>query len=361
MFTRKELLPITREVDERGELPREVLEKFLKMELLKSAFPEAHGGAGGTFTGFIIALKELCYATPVPAWLLFENFLLAYSIHHYGSESMKKTYLPDLLSQDRRRPGVHRDRNRFRSRAVENDGEKNGWRLAPQRFKALHHPFGYLRSDDPLCEDRGPGDRFSGFSGEAWLQGRERDSFIHMKNLENGDLYLDDYFAPDEDVIGEVGQGFEILLGTETLGKVAFSSFFVGLAERALDLSIEYANTKTHRDRPIGHKFQMTQFKLAGMTARVEAMKAYLYHVSAKVDRGEDVFRDAATLKLLVAGDIKEVTANAMEIHGAYGLNNEFPIGTLYKAAISAQVVMGSLDIQRVIIAKSLLKKGSCR
>ena len=138
-------------------------------------------------------------------------------------------------------------------------------------------------------------------------------------------------------------------------------SLFVGLAERALDLSIEYAGTKMHRDRPIGQKFQMTQFKLARMAAKVAAMKAVLFEVALRVDAGKNVFQEAATLKLLVAENVREVTTDAMEIHGAYGLSDEYPVGALYKEAISAQVVMGSLDIQRVIIAKNILKKGSCR
>ena len=252
-FVRKELLPITREVDDRGELPREIKDKFLAMELLKSAFPEDHGGAGGTFTGFIIALKELCYATAVPAWLLFENFLLAYSIHRYGSESMKKTYLPDLLSLKTvgalafTETETGSDPVQLKTAAKKTDG---GWILNGSKRFITHSGI-----CDRMILFAGTGEQvtaFLVFPERNGYKAGKRDSFIHMKNLENGDLYLDDYFASDEDVIGEVGQGFEILLGTETLSKVAFSSFFVGLAERALDLSIEYANTKTHRDRPIG-------------------------------------------------------------------------------------------------------------
>jgi alkylation response protein AidB-like acyl-CoA dehydrogenase len=158
-----------------------------------------------------------------------------------------------------------------------------------------------------------------------------------------------------------VDQGFEILLATEAVGKIAFSSLFVGIAERALDLSIQYASTRHHRNSPIGQKFQMTQFKLANMASLVASMNASLFYVTAKLDRGKDIFMDAALLKLLVAGHVKEVAADAMEIHGAYGLSEEYEIGNLYKAAISAQVVMGSLDIQRVIIAKGMLKRGASR
>jgi alkylation response protein AidB-like acyl-CoA dehydrogenase len=94
------------------------------------------------------------------------------------------------------------------------------------------------------------------------------------------------------------------------------------------------------------------------MMTKFKAMDAYLYQVCAKVDRGENIFVDAAALKLLVANDIKEITSDAMEIHGAYGLSEEYDVGNLYQTAISAQVVMGSLDIQRVIVAKDMLGRG---
>jgi alkylation response protein AidB-like acyl-CoA dehydrogenase len=94
------------------------------------------------------------------------------------------------------------------------------------------------------------------------------------------------------------------------------------------------------------------------MMTKLETMNAYLYQACSKVDRGEDIFVDAAVVKLVVGDQIKEITADAMEIHGAYGLSEEYPIGNLYRTAIGAQAIMGSLDLQRVIIAKSLLGKG---
>ncbi|MFO7599383.1 MAG: acyl-CoA dehydrogenase family protein, partial [Candidatus Desulfacyla sp.] len=109
--------------------------------------------------------------------------------------------------------------------------------------------------------------------------------------------------------------------------------------------------------KPIGARFQMTQVKIARMLTKIEAMKAYLFHVCAMADQGKDVFMEAAALKLFVAEEIKAITADAMEIHGAYSLSTEYDIAGLYQTAISAQVVMGSLDIQRVIVAKGALSR----
>jgi alkylation response protein AidB-like acyl-CoA dehydrogenase len=307
----------------------------------------------------IIALKELSYASLVPSWLLFENFMLAYPISQYGSDFLKATYLGPLLSLESigalafTEPDTGSDPLQLKTSAKKVDG---GWLInGSKRFI----------TNSGICDqmilfakaENGVAAFLVESKGKGYEAGK-RESFIHSKGFDNGDLYLEDYFAPDEHVIGDTSQGFEILLKTEALGKIAFCTLFVGIGEKALDLSVNYANTKTHRGKSIGHRFQMTQVKLARMMSKVEAMKAYLFQVCSMVDQGKDVFFEAAALKLFVASEIKEITSDAMEIHGAYGLSNEYDVAGLYQSAISAQVVMGSLDIQRVIVAKGVLSRG---
>ena len=361
-FVGKDLLPIANEVDKNGTLPDPVKKRFISMGLLKSFFPEAYGGAGGSFTGFIIALKEISYASLIPSWMLFENFILAFPLLEYGPEFLRTTYLEKLVSMETTgalaftEPDTGSDPEQLRTAAKKVDG---GWIVNGAKRFITHSG-----TCDQMILFAKTGNDVNAFLVESKNKGYrvgKRESFVHAFSIDNGEIYLEDYFAPDKHVIGRVGQGFEILLKTEAVGKIAFCALYVGLAERALDLATRYANTRSHRDKPIGEKFQMTQVKLARMMTKVEVMNAYLYQACAKVDRGEDIFVDAAVLKLIVGDQIKEITADAMEIHGAYGLSDEYPIGNLYRAAIGAQAIMGSLDIQRVIIAKSLLNKGRYR
>ena len=361
-FARNDLLPIAREVDEKGTLPDPVKKKFISMGLLKSAFPVEYGGAGGSFTGFIMALKEISYASLIPSWMLFENFMLAFPLLEYGSEFLKTTYLERLLSLATTgalaftEPDTGSDPDQLRTVAKKVEG---GWIINGGKRFITHSG-----TCDQMILFARTGNDVTAFLVESKNEGYrigKRESFIQAFFIDNGELYLEDYFAHDKHVIGQVGQGFEILLKTEAIGKIAFCSLFVGLAERAIDLAINYANTRIHRDKPIGEKFQMTQVKLAKMMTKIELMNAYLYQTCSKVDQGEDIFVGAAVLKLIVGDQIKEITADAMEVHGAYGLSEEYPIGNLYRTAIGAQAIMGSLDIQRVIIAKSLLGKGRYR
>ena len=358
-FAKNDLLPICRQVDETGVLPDAVREKLLSMEILKASFPEAWGGAGGTFTGLILALKEISYATLVPAWLLFENFMLAYPLLNYGSDELKSAYLGSLLSLKRigafafTETDTGSDPVQLKTAAQKVDG---GWLInGSKRFIT------YSGICDYLALFAKTGEGVSAFLVESKRKGYragKRESFIHARGFDNGDLYLEDYLAPNNHLIGRADQGFEILLKTEAVGKIAFCALFVGMAERAFDLAVTYAVHRSHRGKPIGARFQMTQMKIANMLTKIEAMKAYLFHVCALVDEGKDVFMEAAALKVFVATEIKAITSDAMEVHGAYGLSSDYEIAGLYQAAISAQVVMGSLDIQRVIVAKGALSRG---
>lgn len=358
-FARNELLPVHRKIDEEGDLPDHIREKFLSLGILKSAFPEEYGGEGGMLINMMMALKELAYASTVPSLMLLENFLLAFPILHYGSDYLKKTCIPDLISLKSigalafTETDTGSDPKQLKTVAGKVD---NGWIInGAKRFIT------YSGICDAMILFAKTETSVTAFLVEPKNKGYRvgrREKFIHTSSIDNGDLYLEDYFASDDSVIGKIGQGFEILLRTEAVGKIGFSAIYIGVAERAVDLSIQYANTKTHRGKPIGHKFQMIQVKLAEMATMLAAMNSYLYQTCATMDRGEDILAKSAVLKLMVGENIKKIASDAMEIHGAYGLTEEFDISDLFRTAISAQTVMGSLDVQRVIIARAALERG---
>ncbi|MEW5899265.1 MAG: acyl-CoA dehydrogenase family protein, partial [Bacillota bacterium] len=145
-------------------------------------------------------------------------------------------------------------------------------------------------------------------------------------------------------------------LAVEVFAKVASCASNVGLAQAALDQAVKYAKEKTHRDVPIGCKFQMTQWNLAAMAAKVAASRALLYSVGAKVDRGEDVTLDAALLKIFSSSAAREVAADAVQVHGPYGLSKEYTVERLYRESKFNEVVLGTNEIQRVIAANVLLR-----
>jgi alkylation response protein AidB-like acyl-CoA dehydrogenase len=358
-FVKTDLLPIRIEVDRLKMLPPATWKTFRSMGLLRAAFPEAYGGSDCSFTALIIAMKELSYATLVPSWILFENFILCYAIYEYGSDFLRECVLPKLISLEKigalafTEPDTGSDPGQLKTTARRREAD-HGWKISGyKRFITNSSTCDYM----VLFARTGEG--ITAFLIDSKREGynpQKRESFVYTGGLDNGDVAFEDYFAPEDHVIGQENQGFEILLNTEAMGKIAFSSLFVGQAERALHLAVEYSKTRSHRGRSIGEKFQMTQFKIAEMAAKVMAMEAFLYAVSRKADKGESIHVDSAALKLFVAEGVCAVTSRAMEVHGAYGLSNEYEISDLYKSSISAQAVMGNTDIQRVIVARSFIR-----
>ncbi len=355
-FTKKELLPIDREIEDAGKLPEAIDKKFKEMMLLEAAFPMSGEEGHGSFTGLFLAVKEISYATIVPPWMLLENFITCYAIFHYGSEHLKGTYLPDFLSLETvgafafTEPETGSDPAQITTVAEQKEG---GWVInGTKRFITNSG------TCDQMILFAKTGESITAFLVDSSKEGYEvgkREVFIQEKSFDNGEIYLKDYFCPNENVVGEIGQGFDILLKAEAIGKVAQAALFTGIAKRALDLSIEFSTTRLHRGKPIGHKFQMIQGKIADIYTDYRALEALLYQVCSKADSGADIIGDAAVIKIFVSKAIQRVTALSMEIHGAYGLSREYDIERLYRCAISAQAVMGSLDIQRIIASRVVM------
>ncbi|MCU0821725.1 MAG: acyl-CoA/acyl-ACP dehydrogenase [Spirochaetes bacterium] len=329
-FVKNEILPIYRDIEKSGELPAETNKKFIALNLLSAVFPEEYGGTGGTFTSLMLAVQEFGYASLLPASKILENFITALPVYRFGSDQLKKKYLPDLVSMKKigamafTEPNTDSDPRQLVTVAKKVDG---GWKLNGSKRFITH-----ARTCDQMIlyaktEDAGVAAFLIDTDKPGYRPGK-REKLMNMA-MDNGDLFLEDYFVPDERIIGSPAQGFDILLQVEAMGKLGFSAIFTGTAERALDLAISYANTRMHRDKSIGVKFQYIQEKI-----------------------------DSAVLKLLVAEGIKQVTADAMEIHGAYSLSDEYDIASVYQLAAFAPVVMGSMDIQRTIAARTLLANG---
>lgn len=355
-FTRTELLPNDREIDDKGRMPEKIEKKFKEMMLLEAAFPPSGEDSGGSLTGLIVAIKEISYATMIPCWMLFENYLLSYVLFHFGSLRLKEKYFYDLSSLKTTgalaftEAETGSDPVQITTVAVKSG---DGWIInGSKRFITNSGTCDYMvlfaKTDDTITA-------FLIDSSKKGYEIGRRETFIQENSIDNGEVYLKDYFCPDDHVIGEMGQGFDILLKTEAVGKIAFSSLFLGVAKRALDLSIEFSTTRLHRGKPIGRKFQMIQGKIADIYTTYRAMDALLFQVCAKVDKGMDIQCDAAVLKIFIAENIQKITILAMEIHGAYGLSKEYDIERLYRAAISAQAIMGSMDIQRIIASRIVM------
>lgn len=189
-------------------------------------------------------------------------------------------------------------------------------------------------------------------------QAAEPLEFMAFGGGATGSVFLDGVTAPLDRIIGDPGQGFEILLRGEAAGKIRASATCVGIAQRALELAVQYARDREHRGEPIGTKFQTIQWLLGEIGAAVEAARALAQEAARRHDDGADVHAIAAAARIVCARTAREVTSNAMQVFGSYGVVRGSEVERLYREGKFFEVGQGVVELQRLIVARALMAGG---
>lgn len=193
---------------------------------------------------------------------------------------------------------------------------------------------------------------FIGPAGAGFVAGK-RAALLGFAGADTGDVRLDGLHV--DDVIGGVGEGFAVLLASEAEAKLRASAICLGIAEHACLEAIGYATAREHRGVPIGERFQTIQWLLAECEARTEAIRALIDRAGRITDEGGCTAALAAKVKLMSSRLCREVTSDAVQVHGAYGYSREFDIEMLYRQAKMYEVVQGVSELNRVIVARDVL------
>jgi alkylation response protein AidB-like acyl-CoA dehydrogenase len=168
-------------------------------------------------------------------------------------------------------------------------------------------------------------------------------------------IYLDDVRTPKKNLVGKKSGGYNILLESMSIGKLVTAAEAVGVAQEALDLSISYARERTAYQKPIGDLLSI-KWLLAEMHVRIEASRLLAYEAAALRDEGHSIMKESATAKLFASQSAVDVTRMAMQVHGAYGYMSDMAVERLYRDAKLTEIYEGVSEIQRTIIANSLLR-----
>jgi butyryl-CoA dehydrogenase len=184
---------------------------------------------------------------------------------------------------------------------------------------------------------------------------REPCDTMGLRGLGTSVVYLDDIYVPKENLIGEEGKGFEILLEAISIERMSVAMQGVAVAQAALDLSLEYARQRHASGRPIA-KMQAIQQQLAEMAARIEAARWLVYRTAFLRDRGQSIQYESSTAKLFASQVAVEVTRMAMQVHGAYGTMKSLPVERLYRDAKMTEIYVGISEVHRTIIANRLIQ-----
>ena len=357
-FAEREVEPIAEEIDRSAGIPDELRRRLAELGFYAVAFPQRYGGAGAGYLSLMLVLEEVARASMAVSLNIGVQFLASNAIYQYGSEEQRAKYLPKMLS------GEWLGCFAFTEASTGSDPEMletvaekvpNGFRLRGVKQLICNAPIADVAI--VFAKDREAGG-LTTFIVEADRPGFERlgeEDFMGLRGMRVGSFALNDVEVPEGNVLGRRGEGFKMLRRLIAHSKVALSAQAVGVAQAALDEAVKYAKQRSQRGRPIA-EFQSIQWLIAEMATLVEAARSLVYRAAELMDQGREVIREAAMAKLFAAYAAERVTSMAVQVHGSYGYSKEFKVERLYRDAKSIGVTEGSSEIQRIIIASTLLR-----
>ncbi len=361
-FADKEVAPIASELDEKGEYPTKTLEKMAKLGLLGIIIPNKYGGAGLDTISYSIVVEEIsrkCASTGVITSV--HNSLTAWPIMKYGNEDQKKKYLPILAKGEKigafaaTEPNAGSDLGALRTTAeLKEDryiinGDKTFITSGPEAGIII-----VFAVTDKKLGTKG----ISAFIIESDMKGYKVGSIFEKLGInasKTSELIFENMEVPKENLLGKEGEGFKIALATLDGGRIGIASQAVGIAQAALDESIEYSKQRQQFGRPIS-KFQAIQWMIADMATKIEASRYLVYNASYKKDIGERISKEAAMAKLFASETAMDAVIKAVQIHGGYGYTKEYTVERLFRDAKITEIYEGTSEVQKMVIAGSLLK-----
>jgi butyryl-CoA dehydrogenase len=361
-FAEKEIAPFAAELDEKEQYPTEILKKMSKLGLLGIIIPTEYGGAGLDTISYAIIIEEIsrkCASTGVITSV--HNSLVSWPIMKYGTEEQKKKYLPILARGEEigafagTEPNAGSDLGAMQTTA-ELKGDKyiiNG----DKTFITSGSEAGVIivfAVTDKKAGTKG----ISAFIVENTFKGFKVGSIYEKLGInasKTSELIFENMEVPKENLLGKEGEGFKIALSTLDGGRIGIASQAVGIAQAALDESIEYSKQRVQFGKAIS-KFQAIQWMIVDMATRIEAARYLVYHAAYLKDKGEDYSKHAAMAKLFASETAMDAVIKAVQIHGGYGYTKEYTVERLFRDAKITEIYEGTSEVQRMVIARSLLK-----
>ena len=356
------IAPRAAEIDHTGEFPWDMKELLAQQDILAMPFPAQYGGLDSSELMIVMAIEELSRHCATTSLILAVQQLGSMPILLGGNEEQKQKYFPRLATGEwtaafgLTEAGSGSDAAAMRTVAVRKgdkyilNGSKrfitNGGLAQVNTIFALTDTKAGTRGISAFIVEKG----FPGFS-----VGRIEEK-MGIKGSQTAELIFSDCEVPVENLIGREGEGFKIAMMTLDRTRIGIGAQAVGIAQAALDLAVAYARQRIQFNKPIGDN-QGIQFMLADMATKVEASRLLVYNAAEMVDRGEPNFGKYSAMAKMYASDrAMEVTSDAIQVLGGYGYMKEYPAERMMRDAKITQIYEGTNQIQRMVIARDLLK-----
>jgi alkylation response protein AidB-like acyl-CoA dehydrogenase len=361
-FAENEIAPVARDLDRRGEFSESLTQKMGELGLFGIVIPETYGGHGMDYLAYAIACEEIARADgSQAATVTAHNSLGIGPLYYFGNEAQKKKYIPQLCTGKKlwafglTEPGAGSDSRGSKTVAKKVDG---GWNINGAKIfitNANHMNAGI--TVQAVTGSRGEGKpELSCFIVEHGTKGLSAKSMhgkLMWRSSDTCEVYLENVFVPDANLLGKQGDGSKQMLSTLDRGKIGIAAMGVGCAQGAYEKALAYANERRQFGKPISG-FQSIGFALADMHMKIELARLYLHKVCAMADSGVAFTKEAAIAKLYSSEVAGEVTDMAVQIHGGYGLMEEYDVERFWRDHRLLRIGEGTSEIQRLIISRAI-------
>jgi len=360
-FAEKEIAPIAREFDAKGEFPAKTVMQMGELGLLGMIAPAEFGGSGNTALELAVAVEEVARVDGSHALIMAaHNSLCTGNILIAGTEEQKTRYVPDLAAGRRigawglTEPSVGSDAAGMKTAATREGGE---WVLNGAKNFCTNAPvagtFVITAKTDPEKGGRGVS-AFIVEKGTPGLHVGKMEDKLGMRASATSQVLLEDCRVPAENLLGREGEGYVNALKTLDGGRIGIGALGVGIAQGAFEEAVKYAKERHQFGEPIAN-FQAIQWKLADMAVKIEASRLLVYRAAWRKDQGLPLKKEAAMGKLFSSEAAMWVTTQAVQVHGGYGYIKDYPVERMFRDAKLCEIGEGTSEIQRLVIARELL------
>ncbi len=361
-FAEAEVRPLAKENDETGHFPRELFRKAAELGLTGVAFPEAEGGAGFDHIAYSIVIEEIsrcCASTGVI--LSVQNSLFCDPIHRFGTEVQKKKFLLPFARGEKigcyalTEPQAGSNAAALQTKALKRGGKYilNGTKAWITNGGVADAAIVYVNTD-PAKGEKGITAVVVEKGTRGFKVGKEEKK-LGINATACSELIFTDCEVPEENRIGNEGEGYKVALSTLDGGRIGIASQATGIAQGAFEAALKWSQERMAFGHPIS-QFQAIQFMLADMATEIDAARLLVRKAAWKQDTGGRFSLEASTAKLFASEMATRVTHKAIQIHGGYGYSREYPVERAYRDARITEIYEGTSEIQRLVIAAWVLK-----
>jgi alkylation response protein AidB-like acyl-CoA dehydrogenase len=363
-FAEHEIKPAAKELDDSASFSEVIYKKMAEAGLLGITIPMEWGGAEADTLSYAIVMEELScgYSSIADHCGLVE--LDGTLIHELGTEAQKERYLRRLLRAELKcsfaltEPEAGSDLASVKTRATKTDDGYvlNGRKAFIHNGPICDFALVLTRSQEGSVGNQG----LSIFVVDATLPGFARgkkENKMGQRHSQLSDLIFEDCPLPPDALLGKEGDGFKSMMIVLEKGRIGIAALSLGITRAAFEESVTYAKTRVQFGKPISD-FQAIQWKLADMATDIFAARAMIWHAANLKDRGVPATMHASMAKLFASETAVKHTSEAVQIHGGYGYIKDYTVERLYRDAKVTQIYEGTSEVQNIVIARSLLKKG---